>query len=245
MDKERFLRACEKATDRLYPRETVGLLSEKTLHSALKYYYEPSSSFHEQKIGPYFADICKDGHIVEIQTAAFGRLKEKLSFFLSDYRVTVVYPIPATKHLSWISAENGEIVSRRRVSRKGRFFDAGRELYRLASLLPNENLEIHLLLIDMEEHRLQDGWGKDGKRGSHRIERIPTALVDELVLSDRASFRQLLPENMSYPFTAKELKKKSGCGPRVSGALLALLLKLQIVEKVGTEGRAYLYAPKE
>ena len=245
MDKERFAVACERAQDRAYPRETVGLLSEKTLHSALKYYYEPDLAFHEQKIGPYFADIAKNGRIVEIQTAAFGRLKEKLSLFLSEYKVTVVYPIPAAKHLSWINAESGEIVSRRLVSRKGRFYDAGRELYRLASLLPNENLEIHLLLIDMEEHRLLDGWGRDKKRGSHRVERIPTALADTLVLSDRESFFQLLPKDMPVPFTAKELKRKTGTGPRVSSALLALLLHLEVIERVGKEGRAYLYAPKK
>lgn len=245
MDKERFLAACERASDRAYPRETVGLLSEKTLHAALKYYYEPSSQYHEQKIGSYFADICKDGRVVEIQTAAFGRLKEKLEFLLRDYKVTVVYPIPATKYLSWVSPESGEVVSRRRVNRCGRFYDAGRELYRIASLLPHEGLEIHLLLIDMEEHRLQDGWGKDGKRGSHRMERIPTALVDELVLTDKESFRGLLPPTLSAPFTAKAFRHETGAGPRVAPALLSLLLKLGIVERVGKEGRAYLYAPKE
>ncbi|MBP3436291.1 MAG: hypothetical protein J6K61_00080 [Clostridia bacterium] len=242
MDKEKFEAACRSAIGRDYPRSSVGLLSEKTLHAALKLYYEPDLSFHEQKIGPYFADICKEGSIIEIQTASFGRLSEKLSFFLPDYRVTVVYPIPATKYLSWISAENGEILSRRKVGKKGSYYDAGRELYRLLPLLPHENLQIHLLLIDMEELRLQDGWGKGGKRGAHRIERIPKALVGELVLHTKESFAALLPKSLPSPFTVKELRGATKTGPRVCSALLSLLIKMGTVEKTGQKGRAYLYS---
>ena len=30
----------------------------------------------------------------------------------------------------------------------------------------------------MEEYRLQDGWGREGKKGSHRYDRVPTGICE-------------------------------------------------------------------
>ena len=39
------------------------------------------------------------------------------------------------------------------------------------------------MMMDMEEYRLLDGWNKDKKRGSHRMERYPIA-IDSMVNED-------------------------------------------------------------
>ena len=97
----------------------IGTLGERTLHAILKSYLEPDSAYHEQKVGRYVADICRGEEIIEIQTRAFDKLKNKLGLFAKDYRVTVVYPIDVVKYLSWIHPETGEITSRRRSPKKG------------------------------------------------------------------------------------------------------------------------------
>ena len=63
-----FSTALAVATSENRVRDGIGTLSEKTLHSFLKNYLEPDSSFHEIKVGRYVADIKKDGYITEIQT---------------------------------------------------------------------------------------------------------------------------------------------------------------------------------
>ena len=100
MDEKRFLEACTFTVGRAYDRNKVGLLSEKTLHATLKYYFEPDKRYHEQKIGMHYADICRDGQIFEIQTRSMNRLRDKLRAFLEEYRVCVVYPIPAEKTIA-------------------------------------------------------------------------------------------------------------------------------------------------
>lgn len=241
MDPIRFAEACARVIGVEYERGSVGLLAEKTLHAVLKEYFEPDHSFHEVKIGSHHADICRDGRIIEVQTRSLGNLRKKLSRLLEDYPVTVVYPIPATKYLCWMDPESGEVLSKRKVAKKGSFFDAGRELWALSSLLAHPNLTVCLLRIDMEEYRLQNGWSKDGKRGSERYDRIPLALVDELVLDTPASFEGLFPTGLPERFTAKDFKRAVKGGPRTAPALLSVLVRMGIVVKVGTEGRAFVY----
>ena len=89
-------------------------MSEKTLHAVLKMYYEPDEDNHEVAIDGYFADIYNEHGIIEIQTRQLNKLRDKLSVFLNEYPVRVVYPMPYEKYLSWIEPETGDINSRRK-----------------------------------------------------------------------------------------------------------------------------------
>ena len=136
-------------------RHGIGMQKEKTLHAVLKAYEDPDEDHHEIPIESFIADIyCeKTGTITEIQTANFGYLREKLDAFLPLYHVTVVYPIPASKWITWIDPETGELEKRSRSPKKGSFYSAFRELYRISSYLDHPNLSIKLILLDMEEYR--------------------------------------------------------------------------------------------
>lgn len=241
MDTVRFSEACARVIGISYERTSVGLLAEKTLHAVLKEYIESDHAFHEVKIGNHHADICKDGHITEIQTRSLGNLRKKLDIFLKDHTVEVIYPIPAEKYVFWMDPLSGEILSSHKSPKKGSFFDAGREIWALSSYLHHPHLKIRLLLIDMEEYRLKNGWSRDGKRGSERYDRIPTALRGELSLDDKASFLALFPDSLTGDFTAKEFRKATKTGERTAPALLSVLVRMGIVEKSGEKGRAFLY----
>lgn len=224
-------------------RHGIGMQKEKTLHAVLKAYEDPDEDHHEIPIENFIADIYSSGteSITEIQTANFGYLRDKLAAFLPLYHVTVVYPIPATKWVTWIDPETGELGKRNRSPKKGSFYSAFRELYKISSFLDHPNLSIKLILLDMEEYRLQDGWGRDGKRGSHRYDRVPTRIVAETVLSDPRDYLQFIPYDLEEPFTAKELARSCGY-PRESFSTEALILrKMGVIEKTGTRGRSYLY----
>ena len=170
-----------------------------------------------------------------------GYLREKLKVFLPLYHVTVVYPIPAGKWVTWVDPETGELEKRNRSPKKGNYYNAFKELYKISPYLDHPNLDIKLILLDIEEYRLRDGWGRDGKRGSHRFDRIPTRIVSETVLTQPRDYLQFIPYDLKEPFTARELAVSCGC-PRESFSTQALILhKLGVIEMTGKRGRSYLY----
>lgn len=240
MDEMRFLSACERVIGKEYERDSVGLLSEKTMHAVLKDYFEADHAFHEIKEGAFHADILRGGEIIEIQTRSLGSLRKKLDAFLKTHSVTVVYPIPFEKKLIWLDGESGEAEPPRRVGKKGSYFDAGRELFSICDYLLHPRLSVCLLLLDVEEYRFI---GKKGskKYGTRRYDRIPTALRGELVLRKKEDFYALFPSNLSSPFTAKQFRKAVKGGPRTAPALLSVFLRVGILRRVGKEGNAYLY----
>ena len=240
MEEQRFLLACDRVVGKEYERGTVGLLSEKTMHAVLKEYFEADRAFHEIKVGAFYADILRENEITEIQTRSLCNLRKKLDAFLKDYTVTVVYPVAYEKNLIWLDRESGEVSDKRRVGRKGSFFDAGRELWYLSDYLLHPNLKIRLLLINLDEYRLLNKKGGK-KRGTLRYDRIPLALVGELLLEERESFYALLPEKLPSPFTAKQFRKAVKGGPRTAPALLSVLMRVGVVQRVGKDGNAYLY----
>ena len=61
---------------------SIGTLSEKTLHAFLKNYYEPDIDKQEIPIDRYVADIFTGQEIIEIQTAQFNSMRDKLNCFV-------------------------------------------------------------------------------------------------------------------------------------------------------------------
>ena len=240
-DKERFAEACRTLCGSVPNRNGIGVLSEKTLHSVIKRFIESNDALQEVKMGNYYADIKNDDGIFEVQTRSFNRLRTKLASYLETERVTVVYPIPATKRLIWIDAQTGELTSPRKSPKRGNYFDAFPELYKLDMLIANESLCVLLLLIDMDEYRYLNGWSVDGKKGSTRHERCPIALVDSLLLATKEDYEGLLPSDLCSPFTSKELATAAKTRLRIAQTVLTVLLKRGAVQCVGKRGRLNLY----
>lgn len=246
----RFLAAKDKIIQ-LGERERhgIGMQAEKTVHAILKNTKEPDESCQEVPVGHYIADICRGDEIIEIQSAGFGRMWAKLESFLPDYKVTIVYPIPHVKYITWIDPETGELVKRNRSHHTGSFFHAFKEMGKIRSLLTHPHLTINPILLDMEEYKLLDGWSHDRKRGSHRYDRIPISIYDEIYLRSAADYAVFVPEplrsrKVTEPFTAKEYGDLVGIKERsVSYSnILLVLTELGVVERVGiTKRRAYLY----
>ncbi|MBR2122479.1 MAG: hypothetical protein IJ930_06080 [Lachnospiraceae bacterium] len=242
MDRERFDDAVRKCLtlDGRVPL-SIGMQNEKTLHAVIKVYKEPDAGFHERPVEGYIADIFKDNEITEIQTANFDALRAKLAAFLPLYRVRIVYPIPHVKWIIWVDPETGHPEKRNRSPKKGCFADAFRELYRIRPFLSDPNLSLELMLIDMEEYRIRDGWGNKGKRGSHRFDRIPLALCDTLTIEHVSDYRQFVPEDLEDTFTSADFAKACGLAKARASTALLLLTELKAVRRTGKRGRAYLY----
>lgn len=241
MDEKRFEEAKKRiiGTDR--ERTGIGTLQEKTVHAVLKNYYAPDEAMHEIPIAGYVADIYDGKEIIEIQNGNFYKMRDKLSAFLAEYTVTVVYPIPHVKWLIWIDEESGELSNRRKSPVTGNVYRAFSELYRIKSYLKNEHLRFRFPLVDMEEYRLLNGWSRDRKKGSCRYDRLPVSLFDEIVIERREDYLQLLPYELPETFTSGDLARLVKIPVKTAGLVLNILTYLQITEPIGKKGRSILY----
>lgn len=241
IDEPEFERAKQKVIGAKRERQGIGTLGEKTVHAVLKHYYAPDERLHEVPVGHFVADICTGGEIIEIQTRSFQNMRKKLEAFLPLGPVTIVYPIPHVKWLSWIDEETGEASPRRRSPKRGNAYQAFAELYKIRPYLPDANLRFRFALIDMHEFRLLNGWSRDKKRGSDRYDRIPERFVEEVCVDGREDYRQFLPDGLPEPFTAKEFAAHAKIPVRLAQTVLLILTDLAVARRVGKQGRSYLY----
>ena len=243
-DYEAFVKAKDRIIGKAHNNKGIGTLSEKTLHAVLKLYYEPDEDKHEVAMSGYYADIYNDKGIIEIQTRQLNKLRDKLSVFLQDYHVTVVYPLPFNKWLSWVNPDNGEVQGRRKSPRHFTEYDAFYELYKIKSYLKNPNLSINLVLMDMEEYKLLNGWSYDKKRGSTRYDRIPVG-IRRIVRFDRIEdYMQLVPADLKEEFTVKDFAIAAGVSVEASRYTLNILNYLEIVKRTGRVKNGYVYNTK-
>ncbi|MBQ5390531.1 MAG: hypothetical protein IIU58_06465 [Clostridia bacterium] len=238
----RFANALQAAKQNAaFDSGSIGTLSEKTLHSVLKYYLEPCDDFHEVAVGSYVADILRDGCIIEIQTRAFDRLRKKLSAFLKEYPVTVVFPIAKTKWYYITDSESGEVSEKKKSPKYGNIYDAFKELYKIKMLLDSENLYFHFVLLDITEYRRTVKKSRRNHKGIELVERIPNAIEEEVFIDGKEDFGKLIPEGLPSPFTSKDFAKAIKRPRSVAQTALNVLSAVGAVEHVGKDKNTYLY----
>lgn len=220
---------------------SIGTLGEKALHAIVKSYIEPDPANQEIKIGSFHVDCFNGTHVHEIQTRHFNKLNAKLETLLPQYPVTVVHPMPARKWLLWIDPQTGLVSNPRLSPKRGNPPDIFRELYRIKSHLAHPNFSLLILLIDLEEYRLLNGWSDDRKKGSHRSDRLPLALENELRIQSPADFSQLLPEALPDIFTSADYAKAARTSRSTAQIALNILRSLGVIESCGKSGRALTY----
>lgn len=241
-DREAFENAKKKIIGVDRQRFGIGTLSEKTVHAILKNYYEPDEDKQEIPIENYVADIYSEGEIIEIQTRQFNKIREKLKCFLPLYPVTIVYPIPREKWIIWIDEETGSLSQKRKSPVKGNPYIAFPELYKIKPFLKDPNLRLKLVLLDMEEYKLLNGWSKDKKKGASRYDRIPTELVEEVEINCLKDYMQFVPFELENEFTSKEFAKAAHIPVSLAQNVLNILYHVGTVTRVGKKGQQYLYA---
>lgn len=236
----------EEAKNRMYGKvqgeKGIGTLSEKSVHSVLKYYFAPDEKYHEQKIGTFVADICIDGEIYEIQTKQFYLMKRKLEYFLKEHDVTIVYPVSLENTLHWVGDER--ITSSRKVRKKGMPYLFFHELYGIKDFLHHPNLHFILAIMSTEEYRLLDGYGPQKKIRATKTDKAPIKLLDLVTVWTPEDYKQLIPEGLPEQFTSEIFGKKAGIGRSLAGTTLNILYEMKVVDRVGKKGNAYMYRLK-
>ena len=241
MDNVRFTEAYNKVIMNNQKKHGIGTLSEKSLHAIIRNYLEPDKQKQEIKIGKNYADIYNEEGIIEIQTKQFNKLRNKLTEFLKNYKVTVVYPIAFNKWLYWVNDETAEVSKGRKSPKTGTVYDAFFELYKIKKFLNNDNLKLKIILLDVEEYRYLNGWSKDKKKGSHCMDRIPKRVEKEINICTIDDYKKLIPKGLSNEFTSKDFAKQANIKIEKAQLTLNILYEVQAVKRIGKKGRSYLY----
>ena len=226
----------------------IGTLREKRLHAVIKRYLCEDVTTHEipvrdllpeevhpKKSTKMVADVLVGNQVYEVQTGGFYPLKKKLLWYLkhTDCNVTVVHPMAGIKHLSWINPEDSQVVSRSRSPKRGRVKDVAKELYWLSDFIGNPRFSLRLLLLEIEEYRILDGYGKDKKTRASKYERFPVALLGDVRLYEPEDYAfYFLPDTLKdAPFTAAEYAKATGIRGKASYSMLHLLVRCGVLSE--------------
>lgn len=245
IDEKRFAEVKDNFIHAKRERYGIGTLQEKTVHGILKDYYAPDKDMQEIPVNGFVADIFTGSRIIEIQTANFDKIRRKLDSFLPEYPVTIVYPIPRCKWISWIDEASGECSSKRKSPVKGSVYRAFYELYKIKNYLGHKNLSLCFPLLDIEEYRLLNGWSRDKKKGSSRYDRIPVSFAEEICFERVEDYMQLVPYGLKEPFTVEEFATAVKEKKQIIRTVIHILHYLQIVERCENRGRAYTYRVKD
>jgi len=263
-DKERFIGSCSLVqliesengfTQQLYiPKKAkrpvssvtregehnIGGLGEGTLHLVLKNYISANRENQEIKYKGKYIDVLLDGKAYEVQTRSFGSLKSKLKTFLPELPVTIVFPAIMEKRIAWTDPETGELTPCRKSPKKESVYSIFNELIYIKDFLSNQNLSFCVFLLGADETKLLCGYSADKKKGSVRLNRVPTDLFSVEYFETSKDFIKLLPD--TEEFTVKSLASHAKITPDLARKMIYCLCHADIIKHTHTEKREKFYS---
>ncbi|NLZ47128.1 MAG: hypothetical protein GX896_10605 [Clostridiales bacterium] len=242
MNSLRFSEACEKIINVKRDKKGIGTLGEKTVHAVLKAYYEPDEDSQEIRIGSYVADIVGEDGIIEIQTRQLGKLKKKLECFLEFTDVTVIYPVPKIKYLTWLDTETGELTKSRKSPAQPDEYSVFRELYPLRKFIKNPRFHFVICFMEVEEIRNLNGWSQNKKRGSTRFDRIPKRIIEEMRFDSAEDYWRFLPIELNENFSSSQYAKMCNIPRDTARLVLNVLTEVGLVYRTGKLANNILFS---
>lgn len=222
---------------------SIGTLSEKSIHSIIKNLLEPTGQYQEVKVGKYIADIKINNEIIEIQTAQFKKLVDKLNYYISEgYNITIVYPLIENKYINWVDHLTCEIIERRKSSYRGAVIDVLKELYWIIDILDNELVKIVIMCLSAEEYKYLDGYGQNRKKHSTKIDKVPTSIINKIEIKSVSDLKILVPNTLGKEFDSKEFIRESKSNRKWAASGVKMLREYNIIKVVRKEGNKFIYS---
>jgi hypothetical protein len=215
-------------------------VTEQTLHEQLKELYARETGEIESTMGDYRVDVVRGDLLIEIQTGSFSSIRDKLRDLVQGNRVRLVHPIAYQKWIVRLSGD-GKQMSRRKSPRRGRVEDIFYELVYMPGLLVNPNFELEVALVDVDEYWIDDGRGSWRRRRWSIHDKRMLELHERHLFTSPEDFKRLIPESLENDFTSRMLSIETGLNTRLAQKMLYCLTRMNIVERNGKKGRAYLY----
>jgi hypothetical protein len=221
---------------------SVGMLNEGHLHASLRSSYLEPGDLTEATVDGYIVDILRPGLIIEIQTASFSKIARKVRDLVTRHKVRLVHPVARDRWIVKLPKEIGDGISRRKSPSHLGAIDLFCELVSFPELIAHENLEIDVVLTEEESV-----WSYHGRRGWRRrgwvtLERRLLHVYDTVRLQTRADYAALMPPGLPDRFLTADLAREIKRPRRVAQQVAYCLRKGGLIEKVGAQGNAVVYA---
>ena len=226
------------------PVSSIGTKKESSLHRSLKYRYSGDGET-ETLAGSYVCDACtSDGEYIEVQTGSFGPLKEKAKNITKTGKLRIIHPIIAEKTLE-TRDDKGRLLRRRKSPRKGSEWDLFDALLYAPEIPLYKNLAIELAVVEVIEKRVDDGKGSWRRKGISISDREIGAWHHSVVLKGPKDYYRFVPFKKNEEFTVRALGEKAGIDVSLARKTLYVLTKMGVVERIGKQGKAFLYRIKK
>ena len=209
----------------------IGTLSEKSVHGFLKNLYMPDHDKQEVRVGQFIADIFDGYSVTEIQTGHFAVLRRKLDYYLPRFPVCVVCPVVCETCIVWTDPETGAASPPRKSPRHANASEALHELWQIRDYLCHPNLTIDVVLVRAEEYRVRNGRGKSRSKGTIKIDRVPTELLEILRFRSAEDYRMFLPPDLPECFSVSDFRLSSKLRPRQAYSAVHVLETIGLIEE--------------
>lgn len=242
-DKDRFSEICSRLEGASRPRETIGTYGEKSVHYALKLFFEDNEECREVPVGKFIADIKNGSSITEIQSSGFGALKHKLEdYFVSDdvESVNLVYPVIAKKRVIKISRETGEVVKEYNSPRHVSPVEIFKELLFVGDPLFSPKLSFTLVMLEVCEMSFHDE-GRKKRNTVSKIDKIPKAMIDIKRYDSVFEMGDLFSFEDGQTVTAAMIRKELKSTGRNGWAAIKIMELIGYLTRSGKEGNKILY----
>ncbi len=237
----KFENALYHHAENSHKRYNIGTYKEGTLHMILKHFITDDESMHEVNIDGHVADVYMDGTVYEVQTSAFGRLKDKLTCFLPEHKVVIVYPICTKKLICKTDSKTGEILSERVSPLKGKADDIFTEMCYIKDFLSHPNLSFMIILYEGTQLKFESKTVKVGRKKTDKYDTVPKKLNDIIKISDKNGYLDFIPNDLTQEFTLTDYIASSGKRRMISSSILYAAYHAGALHRVGRRGREYLY----
>jgi hypothetical protein len=219
----------------------IGTEKESSLHRSLKFRYTGSEDRTEAMVGNYVCDgISDSGEIIEVQTGSFGPLKRKIQDLADQGSVRIIHPIIVSKSIE-LRDTAGALISLRKSPRRGNEWDLFKALLYAPLLSRTKGVVIELAMVDVLEKRVQDGRGSWRRKGVSIVDKELTALRHSLPLTSPRDYRFFVPFPAGAEFTVRALAAQAHIRPEIAGKALYVLTKLEVVDRIRKEKKAWIY----
>jgi hypothetical protein len=218
----------------------IGTLRESSLHEELKKWYREPGDQLEVSIDGYIIDIVRKDLLIEIQIQNFSALKKKLEKLTKDHKILLVYPVISDK---WIIYEdNNHTKIRKRLSPKhcsyNNLFD---EIVFIPEIIPNPNLSMEVIIIQIEEIHQKNGKGMWRRKGWRIKDKKLLKVIGWRTFHSPDDFLTQIPRDIEVPFTNYELAKKLKQTVSLTRKMTYSLRKMGVLRVVGKIGNSFLY----
>lgn len=207
----------------------------------MKELYAGRAARCEEVVDGYRIDAIRRGRLIEIQQSSLSALRDKVRTLVASHRVVVVKPLLARKVIVRVDPRTGEVVSRRCSPNHESIWNLFEELVHFTNVFPHPRLTLEVVLVDIEEERIDRERRRWNKGAFRVVDRQLTAVGEKYVLRTPRDLRRLLPATLPREFTTEDLARAIEVPRWLAQKVAYCLRQTQAIETLGKRRHAWLY----